>query len=1247
MNLTGIFYGDSRAFEFQSAVKQLKDSEKINLNIFCFDVIKVNSDKQTFQKMCNKLKESDAVIIHFHGSSAHLQNLETVIGIINGKKIFFDCSIPEEISSIMLHSSLTPEEYIKLKNYFKAGGIDQIIEFVKLFSNITAGTNYILQPPKQRKAIGIYKDGKQLDEDEEQKLLLDISNSKKNIIGVVAHYPFLINQNMRHVDAIIEELKNQGAEVICIIGRLGPQDNDGVMQAMEKYFYFNGKLIIDAIILTTGYTISSYYQNEFKNFIHSCFENFNVPVFQAITSYLSKEEFKNSPSGLDIASVSLNIYQPEIDGQIITIPIAVSEEIEKDGITGRVFVPIAERVKALCELVCRFAQLKNKKPQDRRIAIILHNYPPRNDLIGSAHGLDTPNSLWNILESLKEENYSLDFNFLNGQKIIDELILRGTNEWKWTSPETIWKFKADSVSSKTYEDWYNNLPEFNRLDLKQKWGNPPGLSMLMDDHIVVPGIINGNIYIGLQPARSPEDAVVETYHDTHNPPPHSYLAFYKWIDKIFKADAIIHLGTHGTLEWLPGKEIALSKESYPDINIYSIPHLYIYNLGILGEGMQARRRSHAAILSHLIPSFTDSDTYDYLHEIEEALEKYEHAKQSAPSQQDIIIQGIFKLADEHSILKDLNIEYGDAIKDAERGLILIHNWIHKIKNSVVRDGLHIYGKAPEKKRLLQLVRGLSAIGQEDTEGLEDSIIISLGHKPKELRNNLTDDERNNFKEYKILEEANRIAEQLIKELSEIQFDESRINELHFFQTNRSNNYELKQSLKFICREVYPRLIQTEYEKLFLIKGLNGEFILPGLGGNPSRGNIKLLPTGRNFYSINPEEIPSKAAYETGKKLADIQLKAYYKEHKAYPKNIAIIVYSTNTMKTYGEDIGEIFFLMGVRPIYIKNTQTVCGVEAIPLEELGRPRVDVTMRISGLFRDSFPNLIFLMDEAVNAVAFLNEDDEMNPIKKNIQETIKKFIDEGIPADMARDRASVRVFSAPSGTYGAGVANLIESKKWQTFEDLAEAYITWSSHAYSKKFHGEKDTRVFESLLSKTDMAIKNEVSREIDLLDCDDFYNYHGGLIAAVTAKSGKKPYVSVGNTANIEIPETMTLNQETARVMRSRILNPKWLEGLKEHGYKGAQEISKVMDNIFGWDASADNIEDWMYEDFVKTFLFDEKTLNWIKSVNKNAAYQISERLLEANQRNMWEAKPESLEKLKSIFLDMEADLESYEESIL
>ena len=660
--------------------------------------------------------------------------------------------------------------------------------------------------------------------------------------------------------------------------------------------------------------------------------------------------------------------------------------------------------------------------------------------------------------------------------------------------------------------------------------------------------------------------------------------------------------------------------------------------------MQARRRSHAAILSHLIPSFTDSDTYDYLHEIEEALEKYEHAKQSAPSQQDTIIQDIFKLADEHSILKDLKIEYDDAIKNPEQNLILIHNWIHKIKNSVVRDGLHIYGKVPENKRLLQLVRGLSVIGQEDTEGLEDSIIISLGYKPKEIRKNLSDTEKNNFNEYKILEEANRIAEQLINEINEIEFNESFIDRLPFFQNNKSNNSELKKTLKFICREVYPRLIQTDDEKRFLIKGLNGEFILPSLGGNPSRGNIKLLPTGRNFYSINPEEIPSKAAYETGKKLADIQLKAYYKEHKAYPKNIAIIVYSTNTMKTYGEDIGEIFFLMGVRPLYIKNTQTVCGVEVIPLEELGRPRIDVTMRISGLFRDSFPNLIFLMDEAVNAVAFLDEDDEMNPIKKNIQETIKKFVDEGIHPDKARDRASVRVFSAPSGTYGAGVANLIESKKWQNFEDLAEAYITWSSHAYSKKFHGEKDTRAFENLLSKTDMTIKNEVSCEIDLLDCDDFYNYHGGLIAAVTAKSGKKPYVSIGNTADINIPETMTLDQETARIMRSRILNPKWLEGLKEHSYKGAQEISKVMDNIFGWDATADNVENWMYEDFANTFLFDEDTLNWIRSVNKNAAYQISERLLEANQRKMWAAKPESLEKLKRIFLDMEADLESYGE---
>jgi len=415
----------------------------------------------------------------------------------------------------------------------------------------------------------------------------------------------------------------------------------------------------------------------------------------------------------------------------------------------------------------------------------------------------------------------------------------------------------------------------------------------------------------------------------------------------------------------------------------------------------------------------------------------------------------------------------------------------------------------------------------------------------------------------------------------------------------------------------------------------------GPGGCPSRGNALILPTGRNFYSINPTAVPTRASWKVGQKMGNDLLEQYKKDEEKLPESIAIVMYAGDVMKTYGDDIAEILYLMGVRPVWLGNTAQVTGLELIPLDELKRPRVDVTCRISGLFRDTFPNLIEMLDDAVNLVASQDEDVEMNYIRKHVLTEVEEMKQKGIDPEIAEQEARLRVFGCPPGTYGGGVDILTSSGKWENNEDLATISTTWSCHVYGRKVHGDSRPDLYGTRLSKTNVTVKNEISKESDIYDIDDEFIYHGGLIAATRKFSGKTPRSYYGNSANPDRTEIASVESETARIMRARILNPKWIEGLKRHGYKGAQDVAYMMENVFGWDATADVVEDWMYNKITDHYLLNEENRKWMEDVNKWAVNKMSERLLEAIQRGMWNASEEYREKLIQVYLQTEGEIES------
>jgi cobaltochelatase CobN len=526
------------------------------------------------------------------------------------------------------------------------------------------------------------------------------------------------------------------------------------------------------------------------------------------------------------------------------------------------------------------------------------------------------------------------------------------------------------------------------------------------------------------------------------------------------------------------------------------------------------------------------------------------------------------------------------------------------------------------------------VRNNDVPSIREAVCEILNLDLDDLIENPTKTDENGFTNLVHLDNVDKLANEIFDKFAENDYNYKEI-------SNEYSSPKLTDVLSYIEQRVLPKLEATTDEIKYFKSGIRGRFIPPGPSGAPSRGNADILPTGRNFYMIDPGSVPNRTSWETGKRLGDDMLSRYLTDNDGtFPENVAIVVYSGETIKTNGDDVAEIMYLYGVRPVWVDNTSKVVGLEVIPMEELRRPRIDVTLRISGLFRDTFPNLIERIEDAVNLVATLDESPEDNFVKKHVDSEVLALTAEGLEIDEAVKLSKLRIFGCPPGTYGAGVDILVNSKKWETTEDLGTAYITWGGHAYGREIHGEKMQQVFARRLSKADVTIKNISSYETDMLDSDDFYNYHGGLISAVKKESGVFPTSYSTNAADINHVQTRTIHEDSARIFRARINNPKWIEGLKQHGYAGAAEFSSMVDIVFGWDASTDVIDDWMYDSIADTYLLDEELREWIRENNPYALHQMSERLLEANSRGMWETDQERLDFIQDLYLEMEGEME-------
>ena len=1024
-----------------------------------------------------------------------------------------------------------------------------------------------------------------------------------------------------------------------------------------------GVATVDVVVCTLSFSLSrpSTSQAEAEDdsgWSTDLLEQLDVPILQAMVSTEPQEIWQDRTVGLSPLDIAMNVALPELDGRIVTVPVSFKESAGGPVMGGaevRRYVPVPEHVETVASLTARYARLRRTPVSQRKVAIVFSNYPTKAARIGNAVGLDTPASAIHLLHALKEEGYTVDDIPQGGDELMDRLIDRCSYDEEFLTQEQA-RRAVGRVPAAEYAAQFAALPPRARSAMTEGWGDPPGSVYTDDGHLFMAVLQLGNVLVAIQPPRGFGENPIAIYHSPDLAPTHHYVAFYRWLRDGFGADVVVHLGKHGTLEWLPGKGVGLSPSCFPQVCLPDLPHFYPFIVNNPGEGTQAKRRSHAVIVDHLIPAMTTADAYGDIIRVEQLMDEYAQAQGMDPQKLPMLRRQIWAVVQQARLDEDLHVS--ELPENFDAFLLHMDGYICELKDAQIRDGLHTLGQAPQGEQLVGLLLALTRLDNGQVPSLRGAIAEALGLDYAALAR-----ERGAPVQQEglpavlasagaqgtvrsagdVIERIDALARRFIEGLAAQGFSVTAIGEATSALGEAPGR--VPQVLEYICRRLVPALSRTTEEIDALLRGFDGRFVPPGPAGAPTRGMAGVLPTGRNFYSMDPRSIPSETAWQVGRDLAESLLARYTQEAGELPESVGITVWGTSAMRTHGDDIGQILALLGVRPVWQEENRRVTGLEVIPLEELGRPRIDVTVRISGFFRDAFQNIIELLDEAFDMAATLDEPDEQNFVAKHYRAEVAEKLDQGQTAEEARASSLFRIFGSKPGSYGAGILQAIEDGSWKTDQDLADVYTAWGSYAYTRQEHGVSAVQEFRRRFAAIQVATKNQDNREHDIFDSDDYMQYHGGMIATVRALTGRNPQQLFGDSSDPAAVVTRDLKDEARRVFRTRVVNPKWLESIKRHGYKGAFELAATVDYLFGYDATAQIIDDWMYQAVTETYALDPKMQEFFHQSNPWALRAIAERLIEAADRGMWEAPPkEMLDELRRVYLRTEALLEGRQE---
>jgi cobaltochelatase CobN len=1106
-------------------------------------------------------------------------------------------------------STLPADAVTRLWHYLVHGGAENARQFLRFAAALT-GTSCDWQEPAPLLRAGLYWPGVA------RPALPDIQRTwtADAPVAAIAFYRALVQAaDADAIDALIEALRTAGLNPLPLfVASL----KDEVAAAIVRGVFTAARP--DVILNATGFAVGT--PGEERN---DPLGDPGCPVLQVVLAGGSEAHWRDGTRGLSARDIAMNVALPEIDGRIMTRAVAFKSLIRDDratqsGIVG--FAAVPDRTRFVAELAAKWAKLRRTEPAARRVALVLANYPNRDGRVANGVGLDTPQSVVEILRALKQAGYRVEDEPADSADLMRRLLAGPTNDLRSHRPG------ADEIKLIDYSAFFGSLPQAAQEQLLARWGSGerdpsfrPG--ELDCGGFPIAALRFGNVVVGIQPARGYNIDPSATFHDPDLVPPHSYLAFYAWLRESFRADAIVHVGKHGNLEWLPGKAVALSDTCWPEIALGPLPHLYPFIVNDPGEGTQAKRRAGAVVIDHLTPPLTRAGSYGPLATLERLIDEYYEAANQDPRRLKPLAAEIRDIAASTGIERDCGIGRQDADGAA---LGKLDGFLCELKESQIRDGLHVFGRSPEGDALTDLLVAIARCPRGDGKDANASLIralaadLGLGFDPldAEMAAPWTGARPTPLGASEgwrscgdTIERLEALAARLVSGLA--------LPEREWTRTRAVLDW-IESSLRPAVARSGPAEIDG------LLAGLAGGSVPPGPSGAPTRGRADVLPTGRNFFSVDTRAVPTPAAWTLGWKSASLLIARHMQDHGDYPRRLAISAWGTSNMRTGGDDIAQAMALLGVQPVWDQSARRVTGFEILPLSLLDRPRVDVTLRISGFFRDAFPNLIDLFDSAVRAVAALDEPDAMNPLAARVRTEAAELVQGGVaPADATR-RAASRVFGAKPGAYGAGLQALIDEKGWESAGDLAEAYLAWGGYAYAAGSEGTAAHALFKTRLRDVEAVVQNQDNREHDLLDSDDYYQFEGGLAATVRHLSGRAPVVYHNDHARPETPRIRTLDEEVARVVRARVVNPKWIAGCMRHGYKGAFEMAATVDYLFAFAATTSAVRDHHFDAVFDAYLHDESVRDFLAAANPAALREMSDRLIEAQVRGLWKPRTNS-----------------------
>ena len=1104
-------------------------------------------------------------------------------------------------------STVSDEDYDALWSYLIEGGPDNSANFLRYTRAMLDDTD----KPAAAKLLlraGLYWPG-------EADVLLEHLRENHWVVGqptvaLVFYRALVQGAGLHPINRLVRQLLRQGLNPMPVfVASL----KDAVSAATLAQIFDQAP---PAVVLNgTSFAVSSP-QSGAEGHQSTPLDATGAPVFQIVFAGGTEEGWEKSLSGFSARDIAMNVSLPEIDGRILTRAVSFKGEAYFDEATECLISSYRAhggRIEFVAQLAANWAKLSTTPDTDRKVALVLANYPNKDGRLANGVGLDTPAATVGVLNALTDAGYQTR-NLPQDSADLMAQIMAGPTNWLTDRAS---KQGGERLSMADYQIDYGQLPADTRRRIEERWGKPEADPFFtageVDCGYFTLSILHfGNVVVGVQPARGYNIDPKDTYHSPDLVPPHNYLAFYFWMRHQFRANAIVHMGKHGNMEWLPGKALALSNECFPEVVFGPTPHFYPFIVNDPGEGTQAKRRAQAVIIDHLTPPLTRAETYGPLKDLEALVDEYYEAAGVDPRRLDFLRKEILSLTAVTRIDEDAGI---DPDADENSRLMQLDEYLCELKESQIRDGLHIFGTSPDGTLERDLVAALVRVPRGQGKGGDASLIralaedMEMGFDPLDCAMGQPYD----GPKHELLHAASADTWRTLGDSVE---------RLEWIAGRLIEGLEpdpMWKHTRLVVEEIHARVLPVVRacgvaEIGALLNGLSGRFVAPGPSGAPTRGRLDTLPTGRNFYSIDSRTLPTPAAWQLGWKSAYALIERHLQDEGDWPRSMVLTAWGTSNMRTGGDDIAQMLALMGVKPQWDNNSRRVTGFEIIPLSVLDRPRVDVTLRISGFFRDAFPAQIDLIDSAVRAVMKLDEPEDMNPLAARYNAEV----------DELGEAAGFRIFGSKPGAYGAGLQALIDERIWNDTADLADAYLTWGGYAYGNGAEGQGARDQLETRLSSVQAVVQNQDNREHDILDSDDYYQFEGGVSAAIEHLQGDAPKIYHNDHSRPERPVIRTLDEEMGRVIRSRVVNPKWIEGVKRHGYKGAFEMAATVDYMFAFAATTKAVKNHHFDLVHAAFIEDDATREFIEDANPAALREMAEKFQEAIDRGLWQPRSNS-----------------------